>query len=189
MPVGKILIYFLSILLITPLLTACGLDRALNYKTRSAASYSLEIADNSVSNAKTVFLSALKEENLDPVFISDIGGVELYLIEDESSRITITIDKTQEIKALIENSFIADGQDPKLLLGPDFASGIGSVWISIYPSRWTFFSKERKTKCEEKRAAILRTKTVLENSETFNPRHWETHPPEYDHPEYTHSLC
>jgi hypothetical protein len=120
----------------------CGYDVVAKYQRTPSVSYELSWVIDNPKEASSILVNSFKEENLEPVFQSNIGQVEKYYIQDDSSQINIIFYQDDKFKKLI---------------------------VSIHPSRKVDESDELKEELKKREAAILRAKERIISSGNFHP--------------------
>ena len=132
--------YFAIIL--TFFLASCGYDHFLQYGSKGAASYRITMADDPPHKPSSVLIAAFKDEGLEPMLYADFGNMNQgYHISDKSSQVNIRLYNRL---------------------------GYGFAIIAIYPARLNSISSKRKAQFEERKAAIMRIKQVLEQTDSFD---------------------
>lgn len=120
--------------------TGCGYDVISKYERIPSVSYELSWIADDPKEVSSTLVSKFKKEGLEPVFQSNIGQVEKYYIQHDSSQINIIFHQNDQLKKLI---------------------------ISIHPSRRVNNSDELKKELRKRENAIIRIKEQLTNSDSF----------------------
>ncbi len=122
-------------------LAGCGYDVVLQYERTPSVSYSLLMTTGDQQETSSALVQAFKDEGLEPVFLSDLGGVRSYSINHGSSRISF-----------------------RLHYNPRFKRAI----VGIHPARLVSYSKTRANEHERRKQSLLRIKNKLEKTNVFD---------------------
>lgn len=97
----KLLNSFKSFLVLFSFFCAgCGYDVISKYERIPSVSYELSWVGNDQHEASSVLVKEFRSQNIEPVFQSNIGQVEKYYIQHESSQINIIFHQSIEMKKL-----------------------------------------------------------------------------------------